>query len=218
MEIPARMEYGRKHSTREEERRVLTPFPIYPAHTVVLSMDCQTGIVSIYTKDDKEAFLARASTVLNHARATGMTVIHVQVGFRPGLPEVSSRNLVFGGIKASTQHQQLFEGPLGKIPAIIAPKENEIVITKHRVSAFTGTDLSMILRVNDIDTLVLFGIASSGVVLGTLVEAADSDFRLAVIKDCCADLDTNLHDCLINKFFPTRAAVLSAQEFVAITQ
>ena len=72
----------------------------------------------------------------------------------------------------------------------------------------------MILRSNDIDTLVLFGIATSGVVLSTLLEAADADFRLAVIKDCCADLDSNLHDCLINKFFPSRAAVLSAQEFV----
>jgi nicotinamidase-related amidase len=193
---------------------VATTFPIYPAHTAVLSMDCQTGIVSIYTKDDKDAFLTRAASVLNHARAAGMTVIHVQVGFRPGLPEVSSRNVLFGAIKSSAQHQKLFQEPLGAIPAVIAPKEGEIVITKHRVSAFTGTDLAMILRANDIDTLVLYGIATSGVVLSTLVEAADADFRLAVIKDCCADLDSNLHDCLINKFFPSRASVLSLREFV----
>ncbi|MGA7045674.1 MAG: isochorismatase family cysteine hydrolase, partial [Candidatus Sulfotelmatobacter sp.] len=142
-------------------------FPIYPAHTAVLSMDCQTGIVSIYTKDDKDAFLTRAASVLNHARAAGMTVIHVQVGFRPGLPEVSSRNVLFGAIKSSAQHQKLFQEPLGAIPAVIAPKEGEIVITKHRVSAFTGTDLAMIVRANDIDTLVLYGIATSGVVLST---------------------------------------------------
>jgi hypothetical protein len=43
----------------------------------------------------------------------------------------------------------------------------------------------MILRANDIDTLVLFGIATSGVVLSTLLEAADSDFHLAVTKDRC---------------------------------
>ena len=61
-------------------------FQIDPARTAVLSMDCQTGIVSIYTKDDKDAFLVRAASVLNHARAAGMTIIHVQVGFRPGLP------------------------------------------------------------------------------------------------------------------------------------
>jgi len=189
-------------------------FPIYPAHTAVLSMDCQSGIVSVYLKDDKDAFLGRISSVLNHARVVGMRVIHVQVGFRPGLPEVGSRNVLFGAIKSSAQHQKLFEGPLGAIPPAIARKESEIVVTKHRVSAFAGTDLAMILRANDIDTLVLLGIATSGVVLSTLVEAADADFRLAVIKDCCADLDSSLHDCLTNKFFPSRAAVLSAREFV----
>lgn len=183
------------------------------AHTAVLSMDCQTGIVSIYAKDDKDAFLTRAAGVLNHARASGMTVIHVQVGFRPGLPELNSRNKLFGALKSSAQHQQLFQVPLAAIPSIIAPKEGEIVITKHRVSAFTGTDLAMILRANDIDTLVLYGIATSGVVLSTLLEASDADFRLVVIKDCCADLDSQVHDCLINKFFPSRASVLSAQEF-----
>jgi nicotinamidase-related amidase len=119
-----------------------------------------------------------------------------------------------GAIESSAQHQKLFQEPLGAIPALIAPKEGEIVITKHRVSAFTGTDLAMILRANDIDTLALYGVATSGVVLSTLLEAADSDFRLAVIKDCCADLDSALHDCLVTKFFPSRGSVLSAREFV----
>lgn len=189
-------------------------FPIYPAHTAVLSMDCQTGIVSIYTKDDKDAFLARAASVLNHARSTGITVIHLQVGFRPGLPEVSSRNTLFAAIKSSPQHEKLFQEPLGAIPPVIAPHAGEVVITKHRISAFAGTDLAMILRAGEIDTLLLFGIATSGVVLSTLLEACDADFRLAVISDCCSDLDSELHNCLVNKLFPARAAVLTAREFI----
>ena len=179
-------------------------FPMDPAHTAVLSMDCQAGIVSIYTREAKDAFLVRVAGVLNHARATGMTIIHIQVGFRPGLPEISSRNALFGAIKSSEQHQRLFREPLGAIPDVIAPQDNDIVITKHRISAFAGTDLDMILRANDIDTLVLYGIATSGVVLSTLIEAADADYRLAVIADCCADLDSALHDCLIQRFFPAR--------------
>ena len=190
-------------------------FTIDPAHTAVLSMDCQAGIVSLYTREAKDAFLVRVASVLNHARAAGMTIIHVQVGFRPGLPEISSRNALFGAIKSSEQHQQLFREPLAVIPTAIAPQGNEIVITKHRVSAFTGTDLAMILRANDIDTLILYGIATSGVVLSTLVEAADADYRVAVIADCCADLDSALHDCLIQRFFPSRGSVLSAEDFVA---
>jgi nicotinamidase-related amidase len=191
-------------------------FRIDPAHTAVLIMDCQSGIVSIYTKDDQDAFLQRAAGVLDHARAAHMTVIHVKVGFRPGLPEVSSQNQLFGAVKASPQHQKLFEEPLGSIHPALAPAENEIVITKHRVSAFTGTDLAMILRANQIETLVLFGIATSGVVLSTLLEASDADFRLAVIKDCCADLDVSLHEALIQRLFPSRAAVLSADEFLKL--
>jgi nicotinamidase-related amidase len=190
-------------------------FTIDPAHTAVLSMDCQAGIVSIYTREGKDTFLARVASVLNHARATGMTIIHIQVGFRPGLPEISSRNALFGAVKASEQHQQLFREPLAAIPDTIAPQGNDIVVTKHRVSAFAGTDLAMILRANDINTLVLYGIATSGVVLSTLVEAADADYRLAVIGDCCADLDSALHDCLIQRFFPTRGSVLSSEGFIA---
>ena len=189
-------------------------FPMDPAHTAVLSMDCQAGIVSIYTREGKAAFLVRVASVLNHARATGMTIIHIQVGFRPGLPEISSRNALFGAVKSSEQHQRLFREPLGAIPDAIAPQGNDIVITKHRISAFAGTDLDMILRANDIDTLVLYGISTSGVVLSTLIEAADADYRLAVIADCCADLDSALHDCLIQRFFPARGSVLSSEGFI----
>jgi len=53
-------------------------------HTAVLRLDCQTGIVSISAKDDKEGFLARVASVLDYARAGGIAVIHVRVGFRRG--------------------------------------------------------------------------------------------------------------------------------------
>lgn len=184
------------------------------SRTAVLSMDCQTGVVSIYAKNDADAFLARAASVLKCARDKGMMVVHVQVGFRPGLPEISSRNPLLSALKSSPERQQFFQGASGAFPSAIAPLEREIVITKHRVSAFTGTDLGMILRSNDIDTLVLFGIATSGVVLSTLLDAFDNDFRLTVIHDCCIDGNPDVHDCLIRKFFPSRAAVLSSEEFI----
>jgi nicotinamidase-related amidase len=182
--------------------------------TAVLSMDYQAGIVSIYAGEEKESLLARAAGVLGGARGCGMTVVHVRVGFRPGLPEVSARNPLFAAVKSSARHQQLFEGDAGEIHPAVAPEGEDIVVTKRRVNAFAGTDLELILRANDVDTLVLFGIATSGVVLSTLLHASDADYRLFVIKDCCADLDEELHACLLEKFFPRRATVLSADEFL----
>lgn len=185
-----------------------------PARTAVLCMDFQGGIVAAYGKEP-EALLARAASVLARARSLGMCVIHIQVGFRPGLPEVSPRNPLFGAVKSSGKYQQMFEGASGEVHPGVGPKKDDIFITKHRVSAFHGTDLEMILRAKETDTLVLFGIATSGVVLSTLLHASDADYRLVVIKDCCADNDAELHTNLIDKVFSRRATVLSASEFLA---
>lgn len=176
-------------------------------------MDLQTAIVSIYT-GDQGGLTSRVSAVLRRSRTRGLPVIHVQVGFRPGLPEVSARNPLFGAILNSPQHQQLFQGDGGRIHPAVAPEPGDIVITKHRISAFAGTDLEMILRAQEINTLVLFGIATSGVVLSTLVHASDADYRLIVLSDCCADQDPVLHAALLEKLFPRRGTVMTAEEFL----
>jgi nicotinamidase-related amidase len=201
---------------------------IDPARSAVLSMDCQNGIVSIYTKaghateaklqggeTETPPLVQRAASLLKRARSVGMRVIHVRVGFRPNLPEISERNALFSAIKSSAQHQKLFQGTTGEIHAGVAPEADEVVIVKHRVNAFVGTDLEMILRANDIETLVLFGIATSGVVLATLLNAVDADYRVVVVKDCCGDREPEVHTCLVDKVFPRYAAVISAEEFLA---
>jgi len=188
--------------------------PLDPARTAVLAMDFQQGIVSRYVTE-QDAFLARVVAVLDRARSSGMCVIYVRVGFRPGLPEVGSRNPFFAAIKSSEQHQKLFVGPTGEIHPALAPQDKDIVVVKHRVSAFTGTDLELVLRANDIDTLVLMGIATSGVVLSTALHAADADYRVVVVKDCCADLDPEVHACLVEKMLLGQTTVATAAEVLA---
>lgn len=56
------------------------------------------------------------------------------------------------------------------------------------------------------------GIATSGVVLSTLRHAADADYRIVVVRDCCADADPEVHACLLDKVFPRQAMVVSAAE------
>lgn len=72
----------------------------------------------------------------------------------------------------------------------------------------------MILRAGEIETLVLLGIATSGVVLSTLMHAVDADYRVVVVKDCCFDQDAEVHSALVEKIFPRLATVTTAAEFV----
>ena len=182
------------------------------ARTAVLSLDFQTGIVSVYVKDD--ALVPRAARVLQQARRAHLPVVHVKVGFRPDVPEASPRNLFLSAIKASPPHQRFFQDESGAIHPGVAPDEGDLIVTKSRVSAFAGTDLDLLLRAKDVNTLILFGIATSGVVLSTVLQGADMDYRLVVIKDCCVDLDPDLHACLVDKVLPRQATVVSADDVV----
>lgn len=187
--------------------------PLDLAHTALLALDCQTGLVSIYAKPPEE-YVARAASVIQAARTAALPIIFVQVGFRPGLPEASERNKFVAALKANPQHQRLFQDDLGAIHPGLGMTPEDIVVTKHRVSAFAGTDLEMILRAQEVQALVLFGISTSGAVLSTLLEAFDMDYRTVVITDCCADTDLELHDVLVKRLFPARGEVITAGEFV----
>ena len=175
--------------------------------SALLVMDVQPGIIDRVA--DPAAFLARASEAVRAARSHAVPVIHVVVGFRPGLPEVSAQNQSFSGLK-----QQAPAFVIDPRPAI-APEGSEVVVTKRRVSAFTGSDLEVVLRAAEIRHLVLCGIATSGVVLSTLREAADKDYQLTVLADLCADTDAEVHSVLTGKVFPRQALVTSAAEWLA---
>ena len=154
----------------------------------------------------------RAREVLDAARNAGVFVAYIVVNFRPGYPEISDRNQTFSLRKASGQTPPL--DPVSLIHSSVLPQEGEPVVVKHRVNAFFGTDLAMILGAQGIDTLIMMGHATSGVVLSTVRYAADADYRMIVVEDGCADRDPQLHDFLMEKVFPRQATVASAQEVV----
>ena len=72
----------------------------------------------------------------------------------------------------------------------------------------------MILRAHNIETLILMGHATSGVILSTVRLAADLDYHLIVVEDGCADRDPDVHKLLMEKVFPRQGTVVSAQEMV----
>ena len=176
----------------------------------LLVMDFQAEVVP-RLGDRAPAILANAATALEKARAAGMTVIHVVVGFRTGYPEVSPRNKSFSAI-ASTG-ALVVTVPGANIAREVAPRPEEPIIIKHRVNAFAGTDLDMILRARGITKLALCGIATSGVVLSTLRHAADADYELVVLRDACADMDEEVHRVLVEKVFPRQATVIEVAAF-----
>ncbi len=179
--------------------------------TALLIMDYQNDIVANYAGGDSE-LTKRASSVLDAARAAGVPVIHVVVRFRPGHVEVADRG-VFKAIKAAGAMVEGSEGV--EIHPDVAPRPGDIVVNKKRIGAFTGSDLDVVLRSLGSRHLILLGIATSGVVLSTARAAADLDFELTVVADCCADQDEEVHRVLTQKVFARAATITTAAELVA---
>jgi nicotinamidase-related amidase len=178
--------------------------------SALLVMDVQNGIVARYAS---AAVLQPLQAAVQTARERKIPVLFVRVALRPGYPDVSPRNLSFsaakqrGGMLETDDATQVWDG--------VRPRPDEVVVVKRRVSAFTGSGLEVVLRSQAIEHLILTGIATSGVVLSTLREAADRDYELTVLSDACLDADPEIHRVLVEKVFPRQARVLTVQAWQA---
>jgi nicotinamidase-related amidase len=177
------------------------------ARTALLVMDMQNGVVERFGGGEVAERVGAAAAA---ARAAGVRVIYIVVGFRPGYPEISPHNRTF---KAAAESGRLL---MPVVHESVAPREGEAVVTKLRVSAFAGSDLEVILRAGEIRSLVLTGLATSGVVLSTLRQAADLDYELTVLSDACADGDDEVHRVLMQKVFPRQADVMTVTGWAAM--
>lgn len=182
-----------------------------PSQTALLLMDFQPDIVS--SLEDPKALLELASSARRQVRELGVRIVYVRVAFTAqDLAGISVKNKSFARLTAG---ERLVDGtPGAAVHPELRPEAGDVVVTKTRIGAFSTTNLAGHLRARGIDTLVLAGVSTSGVVLSTLRDAADRDYRLLVLADCCADSDPEVHRVLTEKVFPRQADVIDVAELL----
>jgi nicotinamidase-related amidase len=180
--------------------------------TMLLMADFSTSGIGQNPIAKERQTLERARDVLDAARKAGVFVGYCISHFRPGFPEVSDRSTTRAARRDSGE--VLPADPAALIHPAVQPQAGEPVIAKHRTSAFSGSAFEMILRAHNIETLILMGHATSGVILSTVRLAADLDYHLIVVEDGCADRDPEVHTLLMEKVFPRQATVLRAKDLV----
>jgi nicotinamidase-related amidase len=181
-------------------------------HTALLIADFYADMMGTLAHAKDRQVIEKTQALQKAAREAGILVCYSATVFRQGYIEISDRNKTFSQRKRSGQ--PAVSDPVRLIHPSVRPIEGEVVVGKHRVNALYGTDLDMVLRANDIDTLIILGYATSGVVLSTVRYAADLDYRLIVVEDCCSDQQPDVHDFLTQRLFPRQADVVKAEEVI----
>ena len=164
-------------------------FRVDQCKTAILLLDYQNQWLKSYSDEVQKEALGKANEILTKARLENITIIYVEV-----IPSERSPEL--------------------EIHPAIFPKPGEIVLIKRSVGPFSTTNLEEILTRQDVDTLVLMGVGTSGCVLTTVRFAADMHYKLVVISDCCLDHDDEVQRVLMGKIFPRQASVITAKQFL----
>jgi nicotinamidase-related amidase len=139
--------------------------------------------------------IPRTREAIRKARAAGLRVGYVRVGFSPDYRECPETSPVF----TAARKNGLFKlGTWGaEIHPELSPEPADFQIVKHRVSPFYGTDLEPILRARSIRRIYASGVSTNGVVQAIAREGHDRDYEVVLLEDCCSAMSQSEHACAI---------------------
>ena len=172
--------------------------------SIYLVLDMQNDLVAEDGPNGKGALgrqvrergiIGRTAAAIAKARAAGVPIGYVRVGFSPDYRECPSTSAIFS---AARQHGLFKLGTWGtQVHADLALQPGDFDIVKHRVSPFYGTNLEAILRAHRIERIFCSGVSTVAVVQGTVRDAHDRDYVVTVLEDCCASATVEDHEAAI---------------------
>jgi nicotinamidase-related amidase len=167
-----------------------------------------------WSLDDLDASLRPLRELLDSARAAGVPVIHAQNTVLPDGQSDSSAFLRFKTKYSPTVPIYNIDGTWGwEFLDGFGPGAGELVVKKHRPSAFVGSDLDQLLRANRIQSVILAGCVTEGCVQATAIDAMFRDYYTIIVRDCVASYDRVRHDEAI-KFLAPRVEIVDSTEII----
>lgn len=178
------------------------PLRFAPQHTALLIIDMQKDFcVDGYAASRAgrplhaaQSIIPTLQNILAQARAVGVLVCHV--GFWTLPDHMSDSGAWLAQRRRSTfasDRIALAETDGARFIDELRPDRSEVLVHKHRYSAFKGTDLDMILHARDVRSVVLTGVSTNVCVESSLRDAFELGYYVGVASDGCASWDEDLH-------------------------
>lgn len=174
--------------------------------TALIVGDLQVGV----TRDFPFAAntVAPVAAVLPAARTAGVLPVFVRTALRRNRTDLADTNpLMTAFFEAGETFRE--DTPGIEVDPRLGPGPDDVTVLKRRTSAFAGTDLDLVLRARNVDSIVLTGVATSAMVAATAYDAADRDYRITVLTDAVADADPALNRAVLDHVFPARGFTLT---------
>lgn len=178
-----------------------------PRHAALIVVDVQNDFCASGGMMDREgndlslveAMVPRLVKLIGAAREAGVLVVYIQSIYgksdSPYLSEVWLEQAQRRRQGSYTEYGVCEEGSWNfEFYGGIDPREDEVIVHKHRFSAFQGGDLDIVLRSRNIRTVIMTGVATNVCVETTAREAFVRDFHVVLVGDCSATYSQDDHD------------------------
>jgi len=160
---------------------------------------------------EKNNAIKNAQKVLTLARGRGMLIVFVNIGWRPGFPELPEN-----------QYYPLLQGAKDENKGIIGtwevdvidalkPNKNELIVINYGSDSFEGTDLDRILRANNVGHIFVSGQCIEHVVATTIKRAANMGYNAILIKDATSGFTDSNYAAMLD-ILPLYAKLISSDQ------
>lgn len=193
---------------------MLESFGLSSSNTALIVVDVQNdfchnqGVFSKYksvTLDHVEQAISNLSTLIDKCREFNLPIIFIKTTHSDWTNSPSWLKRMEG---AAEKMSICPPDSWGSNFYHVAPRESDCIVTKHRYSAFIGTDLDLILRSKGIENILVSGVATNVCVESTARDGYHRDYNVILVEDCCGAYDKAEHAASLNnisKFFGTVA-------------
>ncbi|WP_261566020.1 cysteine hydrolase [Frankia gtarii] len=190
-----------------------------PAHTVLLTQECQNGVVGPESALPALAEAARSQGVLTAisrlaagARAAGVTVLHTIAARRPDGKGANRNARLFAAAERGPVYQLPGTRMVEVIDEIGQEPSDLVSVRLAGLSPIGGTDVDALLRNVGCRTLVVTGVSTNVAIPSTVFEAADRGYQVVVPRDAIAGVPAEYTEVLIRNSLSLVATIVTADE------
>jgi nicotinamidase-related amidase len=201
---------------------------IDPAHTAVLTMELQRGVVgegallpALVEAVAAGDTIAHAARVCAAGRAAGARVVHCTAEHRADGAGATENCRIFAMAEKMRREQGVVPTEIGTPGAALVPElgpePSDVVVARmHGMTPFMSTSLDQMLRNMGVTTIVATGVSVNVGILGLCINAVDLGYQVVLVRDAVAGLPADYADAVIDNTLSVLTTVTTTDELAGI--
>lgn len=195
---------------------------VEPAHTAVVTQECQGAIVgpdaglAVLGEAARREAVPNLTRLLPVARTAGVRVVHCLAHRRAdGLGANTNARLFAGAASVGLAMEPGTPG--GSVIPELGPEPSDMVLSRwHGVGPMGGTDLDPVLRNMGVSTIVITGVSVNVAIQNAVMDAVNLGYQVVLPRDAVAGVPDDYARAVIDNTLSLLATVTTTDELIEV--